>query len=66
MHDKRKQKLIASGAESLADALLELAVYDYLEEVHGQLPCSEKSLRNYISFLLQCGHLVFQNSIRPY
>ena len=28
------------------------AVYDYLEEIHGTLPCSERTFRNYIEYLV--------------
>ncbi len=42
------------------------AVYDYLEEIHGDIPCSEKSLRNFIGFLIGTGKLVIKENIRMY
>ncbi|MBA3064885.1 IS21 family transposase [bacterium] len=42
------------------------AVYDYLEEKLEILPGSERSLRNYISYLLNTGQLEFGSKTRIY
>jgi len=42
------------------------AVYDYLEEKHGCLPCNEKSLRNFISYLVETGKLKLDETLRTY
>lgn len=42
------------------------AVYDYLEEIHGKLPGTERSLRNYIDFLLTEQALVLKKAHRDY
>jgi len=40
------------------------AVFDYLEEKHGALPCAEKSLRNYVKSLVQKGELILKENVR--
>lgn len=42
------------------------AVYDYLEEKHGSLPCNEKTLRNFIKYLLDVGKLKLNETLRTY
>ena len=43
------------------------AVYDYyLEEKHGSLPCNEKTLRNFIGYLLDTGKLKLDERLRTY
>ena len=42
------------------------AVYDYLEELHGELPATEKTFRNYIGYLVETGRLEFKEKIRHY
>jgi transposase len=42
------------------------AVYDYLVELHGELPCSEKTLRNLINHMILDGELSIKRSIRQY
>jgi hypothetical protein len=42
------------------------SVYDYLEELHGELPGGEKTLRNYIHHLHAMGQLEFQPKRRCY
>jgi len=42
------------------------AVYDFLEEKFEQLPASEKSLRNYIHYLLDTNQLELEEKIRAY
>jgi hypothetical protein len=42
------------------------AIYDYLEEKHGKLSGSEKTLRNYIHYLVCTNELEFKENIRCY
>jgi transposase len=42
------------------------AVYDYLEEGHGQLPGTEKTFHNYIRYLWESNQLEFKDNIRHY
>ena len=42
------------------------SVYDYLEERYGDLPGNEKTLRNFISYLLQTDKLTLNKNIRTY
>jgi len=42
------------------------AVYDYLEEMCGELPAAERSFRNYINYLVDTGQLVFNGNPRKY
>lgn len=42
------------------------AVYDFLEEKHGELPGTEKSFRNYINFLISADKLDLKSNIRIY
>jgi len=42
------------------------SVYDYLEERYGELPGNEKTLRNFISYLIQTDKLTLNKNIRTY
>ena len=42
------------------------AVYDYLEELHGELLGTEKTLRNYIHYLHMTNQLEFRAQQRRY
>ena len=42
------------------------AVYDYLEERYNNISLSEKSLRNYINYLIQSGQLIINKTPRIY
>jgi hypothetical protein len=42
------------------------SVYDYLEERYGELPGNEKTLRNFISYLIQTDKLTLNKNIRIY
>jgi len=42
------------------------AVYDYLEEKYGSLPGNEKTLRNFVQYLVQTGKLEFSEKPREY
>jgi hypothetical protein len=42
------------------------SVFDVLEERHGSLPASERTLRNYITYLNECGGLDTGGSVRVY
>jgi transposase len=64
--------------DSLRESIIELyrknefmrlpvsAVYDYFEELLGELPANENSLRNYIRYLERTGYLVFSEQQRYY
>lgn len=41
-------------------------VYDYLCELHGELPCTEKTLRNFIRYLAETGKLHILKNARHY
>lgn len=42
------------------------SVYDFLEEKHGVLPGTEKTLRNFIAYLIKAGKLEFRSRQRVY
>ena len=42
------------------------SVYDYLEEVHGALLGTEKTFRNYITYLGETNQLEFTERVRLY
>ncbi|MBA7708103.1 hypothetical protein ES703_116991 [subsurface metagenome] len=42
------------------------AVFDYLEEGHGQLPGTEHTLRKYIRHLIDINQLKFKAKLRIY
>lgn len=46
--------------------LIKSAVYDYLEEQHDNLPGTEKTLRNYIDYLIETGELQLTGKKREY
>jgi len=52
----------ANGFQNLEKS----AVYDYLEEKLGSLPGTERSFRNYISYLVEAEQLKFNNHKRIY
>ncbi|MCK4797346.1 MAG: IS21 family transposase [Spirochaetes bacterium] len=43
-----------------------VSVYDFLEEKHEELPATERSLRNYIDYLIITGKLVLNRTTRMY
>ncbi|MDH3575931.1 MAG: IS21 family transposase [Desulfobacteraceae bacterium] len=40
------------------------SVFDYIEEKHGTMPCTEKSFRNFINSLIKKGTLVLKENVR--
>ena len=42
------------------------SVYDFLEEKYGQLPWAEKTLRNYVNYLIETEKLSLDENIRIY
>jgi len=46
--------------------LLMSAVYDYLEERCGELPGGEKTLRNYIGYLIETNQIELEENVRVY
>ncbi len=43
-----------------------ISVYDFLEEKYGEIPGTEKTLRNYIDYLIQTDKLRLRENIRTY
>jgi hypothetical protein len=42
------------------------SVFDYMEEKYGEIPCTERTLRNYINTLIDLGELELKESVRMY
>ena len=61
-HDEILELYEANGFTRLNMA----AVYDYLTECYGQVPYTEKTLRNYIRYLRENGTLVFRDRVRMF
>lgn len=64
--DKYKKHIIEVYRINNFKRLNMTAVFDYLEEKFGELEYSEKTLRNYINYLIQTNQLKLNNSIRLY
>jgi transposase len=64
--DKYKKHIIEVYKINNFKKLNMTAVFDYLEEKFGELLYSEKTLRNYINYLLRSNQLRLNNSIRLY
>jgi len=47
-------------------SLQKSSVYDLLEEIHGQLPASERAFRHYLEFLVETGELSLSGAARMY
>ena len=61
-----KHKILLVYEDNKNQKLNMSAVYDFLEEKYGNLPGSEKSLRNYIHILEQTGELKYEQQSRFY
>lgn len=64
--DPFKKELLEIYKLNGYDKLNVAAVYDYLEERFKKLPCTEKSLRNYVAFLIERGELELKGRARVY
>ncbi len=64
--DKYKKHIIEVYKINNFKKLNMTAVFDYLEEKFGELLYSEKTLRNYINYLIKTNQLRLNNSIRLY
>ena len=64
--DKYKKHIIEVYKINNFKKLNMTAVFDYLEEKFGELKYSEKTLRNYINYLIRTNRLKLSNSIRLY
>ncbi len=64
--DPLKEKILEVYRENDFKKLPMSAVFDYLEEGHGQLPGNEQTLRNYIIYLIDINQLKFNEKIRMY
>jgi len=61
-----KPKILDVYRENDFQRLEKAAVYDYLEEICGNLPATERSFRNYITYLTDTGQLIFNGNPRRY
>lgn len=61
-----KADILACYALNNGKELQKSAVYDYLEELHDQLPGTERTLRSYIDFLIDSGELKLGEKNRKY
>ena len=64
--ETHKVEILEVYRENDFESLPMSSVYDYLEELHGELPGTEKTLRNYIHHLQAMGQLEFQSKVRCY
>ena len=61
-----KDEILEIYANNDIKQLNKAAVYDYLEEKYGELPGQERSLRNYIKYLIQINELTLYGKNRIY
>jgi transposase len=61
-----KEEILEIYANNDIRQLNKAAVYDYLEEKYGELPGKERSLRNYIKYLIQMNEITFNEKSRIY
>ncbi len=64
--EKFKPGILAVYQENDNQKLEKSAVYDYLEETFGDMPGTERSFRNYITYLTDTGQLTFNANPRKY
>lgn len=64
--DGYEKEILEVYAQNEFKSLNMSAVYDYLEEQHGHLPCNEQSLRNFINYLIDVGKLKLNETARTY
>ena len=64
--DSYKECILEIYRENAFRKLNMTSVYDCLEERHGNLQCTEKSLRNYIRYLIEIQELEIKEFIRGY
>ena len=64
--DQYKESILEVYRENDCEKLPMAAVFDYLEEKHGQLPGNEQTFRNYIIYLSDINQLKFNEKIRMY
>lgn len=62
--DVQKDDILEVYKENGYQKLNMAGVYDYLEEKNGTLPGTEKTLRNYIEYLVETNQLEFEANIR--
>ena len=61
---KRDIMFIYSANDNIK--LIMAAVYDFLEEKYGELPYTEKTLRNYINYLINTAQISLNKNVRMY
>lgn len=64
--DSFKQEIFDVYKQNGYKKLNIVALFDYLEEKLTFLPCTEKTLRNYVSYLIETGELTLQTNSRTY
>lgn len=64
--DKYKEAIVEVYAQNEYRKLPVASVYDYLEERYEELPGTEKTLRNYIVYLIETKELELKENIRVY
>jgi transposase len=64
--DEYKEAILEVYEQNGYTKLLISSVYDYLEERYGELPGTEKTLRNYIGYLRKTNQLELKENIRIY
>jgi len=57
-----KQEILECYARNGNRPMQKSSIYDYLEERHGELPCTERTIRNYIEHLILTGQLLIEKS----
>ena len=57
-----KQDILECYARNGNRPIQKSSIYDYLEELHGELPCTERTIRNYIEHLILSGQLSIEKS----
>jgi len=64
--DSLRDDVLAVYRENGCRRLPKAAVYDYLEEIHGKLPGSERTFRKYIEYLEESEQIEFKKTKRNY
>lgn len=61
-----KQEILECFQRAKNTPLQKSSIYDLLEEIHGQLPASERAFRNFLEFLVETGELSLSGNSRVY
>lgn len=66
LYNPYKQEILKVYEANGYQVLIKSAVYDYLEELYGELPGTERTLSNYIEHLIETEDLTISKSQRSY